>query len=124
MKAVLKPITDTLDILAKGINANTRTINALAKRPPPEPPSVIPKELAALLPDIINGGINAVVSFFSQPSVDPAAASKGIFGETMQKAYEASMIKTWNATADLQELAVETAKLENKLRAKRLDEDI
>ena len=119
LQKVLQPFGEAIDQLGKGIVANQKAIQALANR---KEESIIPPEVAKILERTIPGLINAAFKAFTTPDTPAAAAGKGIFGEKMMESYEDSMIKTWNATAQLQELAVESAKLENKFRLKRLEE--
>lgn len=127
LSSVVKPFQDSLESfqetqlrISKNVQQNQSRIRALVTREQNKPPpSILPPTVTKLLPGLING----VIKIFTQPDVDPAAASKGIFGEKMQSAYEASMIRTWNAAADLQEAQVESLKVDIALRKKTLPDE-
>lgn len=112
----LKEFQRTQLQISKNVQTNAKNIQTIANRPQ-EP--AIPKEITNLIPDLLDG----VIKIFTQPSTDPAAASKGIFGEKMKEAYEKSMITQWENNSLIQAENLKALQLENKLRDKRLTEE-
>ena len=112
----LKGFQTTQLKISRNVQQNAANIKKIAER---EPASIIPKELQALLPDIING----VIGLFTQPDTAPAAALKGIFDETMMNAYKKSTIAIWDMNAKMTQANLDSINIENELRRKRLKEE-
>lgn len=120
LKSITDPIHNEIALLGNMIKSNSKLIQQMAKNKPAEAQSIIPPELAKMLEKVVPGILNGLFKAFTEPSVDPAAASKGIFGEDMMKAFKETTIAQWKINSDIAAESLLALKKENALRDKRL----
>ena len=124
LNAIVKPFQESLKAfqtnqlnISKGVQRNAKNIEAIAKKEAPA--SIIPKELLAVLPDVVSG----IFDFFTKPDTAPEAGRMGIFDTEMMAAYKKDFMSKLTVDTSMRGAQLDRMLLDNKALAKRLEDE-